>query len=329
MIDRPHPEATGNFHGWAMTLWGESIDPSKAKVWSFPADSVEAHETLAAAPSTTTLVGVPTATQSTQHSKPTNHLPDDHGSAPGESHEGFTDPNNKGGGNNSTAPNPEADTGYISGLKNSTLLFVAGGVVLIFAGSVAAFFWMRRGGRGRGGGGSGSGGGNGGYEFVPEDEEVAMSALERGRIKLGGGAGGAAGGGGRRTKELYDAFGEGGSEDEEDEENNALTGSGSGSSGRRGGLTRYVDEEDEDDDAEEGRQFVIEDEHEPYTPGTATKASGSGAYRDEPDEDQPEREEREREREMGKDREETASGSSGGSGSGGSWQDAGAEVKEP
>jgi kexin len=53
---------------------------------------------LAGAPSTT-VVNKPTS----QLTKPTDHLPSDHGSATGEQHQDFT--------------NPEADTGYIKGLK--------------------------------------------------------------------------------------------------------------------------------------------------------------------------------------------------------------------
>jgi subtilisin-like proprotein convertase family protein len=88
VFDRANPKQTGNFWAWSMTLWGETMDASKAKVWNFPEDSVEYHETLPAAPSTTTVYQPELV--SSQRPKPTDHLPEDHGSKPGETSADFT-----------------------------------------------------------------------------------------------------------------------------------------------------------------------------------------------------------------------------------------------
>ena len=288
---------TGNFYAWSLTLWGASIDPSKAVPWNFPENSVEYHETLPAAPDATK-VYIPVGATTYVHTKPTANLPADHGTAPGESHEDFTN----------GASTPEADTGYLDGLKqNSTWLIVAGGVVLIFAGSVAAFFIMRK--RRRGGSG-GTGGGD--YEFVPEDEDISMSALEGGssRSRDAGRSTRGKGKAGKRAKELYDAFDENESEDEDEDAPLA----------RSAAQVPYHDDQDLDADD----RFTITDDGE-KTPNTAT-----GGYRD--DEGQPEREEEKKEKGKGKEKEllfdleKEKEDTSSGSGGSGSWQDAGAEV---
>lgn len=202
VFDQAHPKQTGNFWAWSMTLWGASIDPSKAKPWDFPPDSKEAHEKLKNPGATTPTTGDSSSSGTYRPSKPTDHLPTDHGTQAGESHQDFTNP----------SASPEGDTGYLTGLKkNSTWLFVGFGIVIIFAGSVGAFFAMRRAkARRRAGLGGASAGGRGGdYAFVPdgdEDDEMQMSRLEGGRGIAGGG---------RRTRDIYDAFRPG--SDEEDD----------------------------------------------------------------------------------------------------------------
>ena len=213
VFDPAHPDKTGNFWAWSLTLWGASADPLKAVPWNFPEDSVEYHETLAAAPTTTT-VYLPS-----QLSKPTDHLPSDHGVAPGESHVDFTN----------TTPSP--DTGYISLHRGSTVVVIALGIVVIFAASLAAFFIMRRRRAARMGASSAE------YEFVPEDEEGTIPMR---RVRGEG-----------RTKELYDAFAENESDDEA--EGGAGGGAGTGRPYRDDEDERFVlDDEktrDDDDDA--------------------------------------------------------------------------------
>ncbi|MGC0753731.1 hypothetical protein ACPL1E_23075, partial [Escherichia coli] len=82
VFDPAHPNKVGNLYAWSISLWGASIDPTKAVPWNFPEDSVEYHESLAAAPETTVIKLPPaTATTSAKLKKPTDHLPADHGVA--------------------------------------------------------------------------------------------------------------------------------------------------------------------------------------------------------------------------------------------------------
>ena len=311
VFDPAHPNKVGNIYAWSMSLWGASIDPAKAVPWNFPEDSIEYHEKLPAAPETTVVKLPPSYTSSAQLKKPTAHLPSDHGSAEGESHVDFTNHN----GSVPISVQPEADTGYIQGLKkNSTWVIVAGGLVVIFAGSLAAFFVMRKRkmGRGSGGGGGGHGGG-GGYESLANDEEVAMGELDdegRGSSRRGEKS--------RRTKELYDAFAEGSDDEDDDQPGSRDAGGREG----RGLLGRGADEpyrDDLDDNEADGdRRFALHDdeaEEEDDEQGagkaasTAQKcAAATGAIVDIGDDDgeQPDRH----------------SGSGTGSAGDGSWQDA-------
>ncbi|CEH15607.1 probable kex2-endoproteinase of late golgi compartment [Ceraceosorus bombacis] len=304
VYDRAHPKQTGNFWAWTITLWGQVIDPAKAKAWNFPEDSIEFHETLEAAPTTTTVYQPGGA--ASQRPKPTDHLPPDHGSRPGESDHDFT---NSGPGQSS----PEADTGYLAGLKNrSSWLFIAGGVVLIFAGSLAAFFIIRRRRQRRFGPDAAAA-----YEFVPgeEDEEMAMSAM-------GGSAGATGGRGGRRAraKELYDAFGEA-TDDEDEGEEDALV-----KRGARPG--QYKDEPDtptvrEHKEGEEDSRFAISDETQ--TPLTAeTPARGRGQATSPAPVLRSQEMDKGRSEQLLFDAEDDDEerGEEGSGGSGGSWQDA-------
>ncbi|KDN53064.1 hypothetical protein K437DRAFT_253388 [Tilletiaria anomala UBC 951] len=312
VFDRSHPKQTGNFLAWSMMLWGASIDPSKAKQWTFPPGSKEAQIELPGYPSASSSVSASAkASVTTQHAKPTAHLPSDHGTAHGESHQDFTngmvtDPTTQ------QPEKPKADTGYLANLrKNSgTWLFVAAGVVFIFAGSVVAFFVMRRK-RSPGGGGAG---GSARYEFVPEDEDVAMGSLER-----GGGAGGETRGSKRaRTKELYDACGDVASEEEDDEQNQ---------SGHHTSLARGIYHDDEEEEEGDTR-FSIGGPGSAITPTSAVTAE---RYRDEPEgdrdpaipsssgnDDEKRRAEEDLLFDVGNEEGDDA-------GSGGSWQDAKSE----
>ncbi len=89
-----------------MSLWGASIDASKAVPWDFPQDSIEAHEKLPGAPDTTIIKLPPSPTSAAQLKKPTDHLPADHGDAEGESHIDFTNHD----GSAPVTVQPEADT---------------------------------------------------------------------------------------------------------------------------------------------------------------------------------------------------------------------------
>ncbi|GAA5841986.1 hypothetical protein JCM11251_001437 [Rhodosporidiobolus azoricus] len=118
--------------------------------------------------------------------------------------------------------------GYLSGLSSlvgsTTWLFVALGVIVVFIAGTGAFFLLRRHARNKSA--RGGAGGRGGYAFAPatdfedydedEDEDlVPMSAMERGRVRLGGEEGERRGG---RTKELFNAFALDSDEEDEDED---------------------------------------------------------------------------------------------------------------
>ena len=234
VFDKSHPDKSGNFWAWSMTLWGQAIDAQKAVPWNFPEDSVEYHEKLPAAPSTTTVHMPPAGTNVL--GKPTDHLPTNHGTAPGEGHQDFT--------NGTSIANPEADTGYLHGFK-SVFVFASAGVVLIFMASLCAFFIVRhrRSKRTKV---------DTAYEFVPgeDDDTMAMGTLQGGARKKQAGKGQS---GTTRTKELYDAFGEGSSDEEGDEMDE-----------RAGLTTRYRDEPQDGTDA----RFAIDDDEE----GTSKEA---------------------------------------------------------
>lgn len=201
-------------------------------------------ETVEPVPSTTMpIVAVETTkTQPTKtHVKPTAHLPGDHGDVTGEAHSSFAD------GYHTPAPTEtaaisepaelddiqgsylvpsttpitdslyDATPGYLAGISalvgSTTWLFVAAGTIIVFIAGATAFFLLRRRSARRGGAG------RGGYAFAPatdfedydedDDELVPMSAMERGRVRLGGTG---------RTRELFNAFALDSEEEEEEEE---------------------------------------------------------------------------------------------------------------
>lgn len=201
-------------------------------------------ETVEPVPSTTMpIVAVETTkTQPTKtHVKPTAHLPGDHGDATGEAHSSFADgyltpaPTETAAISEpaelddiqgsylvpSTTPITDslydATPGYLAGISalvgSTTWLFVAAGTIIVFIAGATAFFLLRRRSAQRGGAG------RGGYAFAPatdfedydedDDELVPMSAMERGRVRLGGSG---------RTRELFNAFALDSEEDEDHSE---------------------------------------------------------------------------------------------------------------
>lgn len=178
--------------------------------------------------------------------KPTVHLPDDHAEATGEAHSSFGEayptpspnpiegdvkdpsqlaeeeeehdvsiPSSEETGKSSSLY--DQTPGYLAGLStlvgSTTWLFVAFGTIVIFVAGATAFLVLRRR-RSKAGAGNG---GRGAFDFLPqsdfddddEGERVPMSAMERGRLRLGDDEGG-------RTRELFNAFALN-SEDEDDE----------------------------------------------------------------------------------------------------------------
>ncbi|KAH9930758.1 peptidase S8/S53 domain-containing protein [Fomitopsis serialis] len=150
-----------------------------------------------------TVISLPSATTTKQHSKPTDHLPDDHDTSQGDaSKPAFPGSGGKPAGDAeaSATSTPTPDEGWFADLSNLVTnplwFFIAVGAVIAFAISAGVYFWRRRVRMRQH------------YTTLPASEDVAMGAI-------GGGGGGA---GGQRTKELYDAFGELSDDDEADEE---------------------------------------------------------------------------------------------------------------
>ncbi|TDL24998.1 hypothetical protein BD410DRAFT_766664 [Rickenella mellea] len=192
--DQSSEDHSGRFLGWSMTLWGSSIDAKQVKTFvlkdpdtpfPLPPPVPEQPDTGSAPPSAST---------TKSHSKPTAHLPGDHGDAEGEADKpAFSGASPPSSGPTATLT-PTADEGWFPSMANLVAsqkwVFGAIGAVVIFGISAGIFFyWRRRPGFLR----------KGKYTSLMTDD-VAMGSIDQEqRSSLGGGT---------RTKELYDAFGE-------------------------------------------------------------------------------------------------------------------------
>ena len=185
-----------------MALWGSSIDPAKAKNYEVP---VIENRLPPTGPSEPLPISSP-ATSTKQHTKPTAHLPGDHGIATGENTKpAFASATSSFAEVVPTASPPAVsgtpDVGWFSGLgklvKNQKWFFGALGAVSIFGISAGIFFWRRRSNR------------LANYSSIRNDDDVGMSALGSSMSEP------------RTTRDLYDAFGEV-SDDDDDDETTAL-----------------------------------------------------------------------------------------------------------
>ncbi len=206
--DAMNPEKIGRLKSWSLQLWGSAIDPAAAKAWALPIDGEPDEE----------------QTGSKQYSKPTDHLPGDHGTAEGEADQpGLTKPEVTGSGEDISEPTETGgvssgagDEGYFDNIMSlttsSTWIFGAAGFILLAAAIATGFFIIRTRRRRRNLFDQINGGERGAYEAVGDD--VQMSLLGRGRQKLMGRGGGESG----TSKVLYDAFAEGESEEDDEED---------------------------------------------------------------------------------------------------------------
>ncbi|KAF5381118.1 hypothetical protein D9615_004127 [Tricholomella constricta] len=245
----PHTN-NGTFLGWNMKFWGSTIDPSKARKYEVPLieNVLPVH------------IKAPvyaTPTSSTFRSKPTSHLPGDHGDAPGE---------NTSPAFPSDTPHPTPDVGWFPSLSNlvssQKWFFGAIGAVALFGIGMGVFFWRRRKAR------------LANYTTLPAGDDMSMSALAGNRS-------GVVSGSSRPTRELYDAFGEVSDDDEDNDEGTALRGShpqDRDSTGLRF-HSGFLDD-DEPSTAGAGPTPIYRDEpgpsHEPRpSPGRAISPGGS------------------------------------------------------
>ena len=192
------------------------------------------------------------------HSKPTDHLPGNHGEAEGEADKpAFDDDPATASG----TMIPTADEGWFSDMSslvsNQKWVFGAAGVVLLF-GIISGAFLFRRARRHRRGGGQ--------YSALPGDD-VALSAMPR---SAGGGAT-------PRTKELYDAFGEHDEDEDVDENTGLRVGSPGGAGPGLGFHEGFLDDEDPHT-TRTTPTAAYKDEPDPATsPIESESRSGSGA----------------------------------------------------
>lgn len=174
-----------------MALWGSTTDPSKAKKFIEPVvDNALPPNTDPDRP----IVGNPDMTATTQHSKPTDLLPTDHGHAAGEnSKPAFPTQTGK------PKPKPQQDDedasdawySHMSSLVASQKWFFAAlGAVTVFLIGALIYFWRRRVARQQ----------LAAYASLPADD-IHMGSIGQTRPAAGNG-------GARTTRALYDAFGE-------------------------------------------------------------------------------------------------------------------------
>lgn len=249
--------SNGTFLGWNMKLWGSAIDPSKAVKYEVPLveNVLPVHIEAPVLPS-------PTSTKIL--SKPTAHLPGDHGTAPGENTKPAFSSQTPGP---TGKPNPTADVGWFPSLSNlvssQKWFFGAAGAVALFGTCMGVFFWRRRKAR------------LAGYGTLPASDDMSMSALVTGRRN-------GAITSSRPTRELYDAFGEVSDEDEDHDEATALRGSHTQDRVSTGiGFHSGFLDDDEPSTAGGGPTPIYRDEprppHDrPGSPSRTASPSGSG-----------------------------------------------------
>lgn len=208
--DQNNPQNVGSFQSWALQLWGEAQDASKAKDWRPAEFGQPDEEEVGSDPMPTT--------QLPQKPKPTDLLPSDHGHAggavlpttsPASTDEDIAEPSASSDADNEAG----ADEGVFDGIdalrKHSAWLGGAFLIVLLAAlGGGGYFLLAARRKRQRLFGLHGGDGARGAYAPVPED--VPLSLMERGRRAVGMRREG-------ESKELYDAFGDGPSDESDDE----------------------------------------------------------------------------------------------------------------
>jgi kexin len=192
--DQGKPDINGSFIGWDMKFWGAAIDPAKAHLFEYE------EEDLTFPPKQKPLT--PSGSTTNTYSKPTDHLPADHGHAEGENTKPAFPQGSTTLANDiesaSATNHPTADEGYFSELSNlvsnQKWFFGAMFLVAVFGVGAAVFFWRRRVARLR----------RAEYSTLGQGEGEMVNLASRAPASRG-------------ARELYDAFGEN-SDDEADEE---------------------------------------------------------------------------------------------------------------
>lgn len=289
--DQGTPGTNGSFLGWTLMLWGESIDESKATLFSLTGETEEDDIAL---PPPTASVSLATTTSATARPKPTEGLPDDHDLAHGDNENpafpnqpvvsatitatSTSSPDSTSTSTSTTSSTPTVtpsvtpDEGYFDHigdlLNSSTWLIAALVLVAIFAIAGGLFFWRRR--VRRSAEYSGFGGGNGGAG----GDDLAMGSVDGSSRRLLGG-GRKAPGGGRAAGELYNALGEV-SDDEEDE----FAPSGSHDHHGLGYHDEFLDDDGPDSAAQSPRAGYRDDDVEGLPPREEHQHAKTGTLLD-------------------------------------------------
>ncbi|KAK1236417.1 pheromone processing endoprotease [Marasmius sp. AFHP31] len=225
--DQSNPERSGHFLGWNMMFWGSATDPAKARLYELPEEDTvfpphEEPPLMTGGGSTTRL---PT--------RPTAHLPGDHGEASGENTK-VAFPT----GTPTSTPTP--DEGWFQDLNklgNNQKWFFAGiALVALFGIGAGLFFWRRR---------ATDQKRRQQYESLAGEEDVLMGAMDHGGV-AGRDSGSRVGTGRGTTRELYDAFGEVSDDDDAADEETRLRPDRSNevASGGLGFHSGFLDDED-------------------------------------------------------------------------------------
>lgn len=274
--DQGAADSTGSFLGWSISLWGGAIDASKAfklEVKATDPSLPPLHPDDAANHPVISSSTEAAATATKAPSKPTDHLPTDHGHATGEAeHPAFTTTKTTSSSSASTSPSSTAtldpeELGWFSDLGDlvghQQWVFAAGGAVLIFAIGATVFFCRRRRSARRR---------HAEYAAITGGDDVALGIVERGA------------GGGPRTKELYDAFGEVSDDEDADEETGLRTGRPGDSPQGLGFHSGFLDDDEapsatiyRDEPTTEQRARELQEKQARERPASPASASGSGS----------------------------------------------------
>ena len=260
--DQAKDDQNGTFLGWSMTLWGSVADPNQpSRVYEVPLiDDVFPPESSEDDNDDTPTPSIPTSISSTKVlTKPTAHLPGDHGEAEGEASQPAF-PGSTPVDDTETAPTtststvPTVDEGWFSDLSkllyNQVWVWIALGAVALFALGAGLFFWRRAVRRRKN------------YNTLPTDD-VPMTYTFGGSQQTSRGP---------RTKELYDAFGE----VSDDDEVNEMTGLHH-SPDAVGYHSGFLDDDEPTTAGGATPHYKDEPSHAEPHPRASSPASGSGS----------------------------------------------------
>ena len=252
-----------------MVFWGSAIDASKAHKY----DAIVVEDLLPPLDEPQDPVILPSATTSMkQHPKPTAGLPDDHGVATGEKTKPAFSTANPTATSTSIHDDIAGTTGtgwssdmLVNFLTSPKSLFIALGVIILFASAMGVFFWRRKVAKSL-------------ARYTELNNEREMSVNPSGNSAPSGGL--------RTTRELYDPFGHVSDEEDDDDDDNettALTSARGGFDFHSDSLNVEIEDnalepepiyhDDPESEDEEGQGESREDKEPPKVDALASAAS--------------------------------------------------------